>query len=87
MMTLFVDLAELRARAKTIETRLDQFSSAGDFIDRSDQFQGSLAEVTKQLADLQKQRADTVAEFASQQVQVTLVKSSNEPAPTTGPSK
>jgi hypothetical protein len=87
MMILSVDLAELKARSKVIEERLNQFSSAGDYIDRSEELQNNLAELTKQLADVKKQRSEATAAFAYHQVSYTVVKSTDDPAPTTAPSR
>lgn len=87
LMTLAVDKAELNARLKEINGRLDRLTDAGDVLDRIEQMRGQLADLSKPLADADAAVADLQLHAERDRVEFKLLpdKSTNDPAPATQP--
>jgi chromosome segregation ATPase len=89
LMTLAVDKAELNARLKEINGRLDRLTDAGDVLDHIEQMRGQLADLSKPLAEADAAVSDLQFHAARDHVEFKLLpdKSTNDPAPATQPAQ
>jgi hypothetical protein len=88
LMNLSVDQAELNARLKAINDRLNRLAEAGDMLDHTEQLRAQLADITKQVIDANAKFADLQFHAERDHVEFKILpeKSTNEPAPATQPS-
>ena len=89
LMNLSVDQAELNARLKAINERLNRLSDAGDMLDRAEQIRARIADVNKAMTEADAKVSDLQSEASRDHVDFKILtdKSTNEAAPTTQPQK
>ena len=89
LMNLSVDQAELNARLKAINERLNRLSDAGDMLDRTEQIRARIADVSKELTEAEAEVSDLKFKAERDHVDFKLLpdKSTNEALPTTQPEK
>jgi chromosome segregation ATPase len=87
LMTLTVDLAELQARAKSIDERLFRFNHTSDALRELDEYQQTLAEQKRQLNEMEQRLNEAEMNYARHHVGFTVISSKDDPAPATQPAQ
>ena len=89
LMNLAVDQAELNARLKAINERLNRLTDAGDMLDRTEQIRAQVADISKELTDAEARISDLQFHADRDHVEFKILsdRSTNESAPATQSAK
>jgi hypothetical protein len=85
LMTLSVDLAELRARSKALDDRLATYAKADNYLDNADQWLVEISDLQKQASVLQERVNAEEADYEHNRVSMEVLKTL--PGSTTQPEK
>lgn len=77
LMTISIDLAELRARSKALDQQLAAYANADDYLNNADQWLAQISDLQKQAAALKEKANSEQAEYYRNHVQITVIKDSS----------
>lgn len=87
LMTLSIDLAELRARIKALDDRLADYAQVHEYLDHAEQWASEIADLEKQLPFFQEQKQNAMDQYKENTIKWEIISSKDSTSPATKPAK